>query len=144
MAVCSKAEWFYIAFLLLSSKIAISRTVSLEQFHFLFPSLHGLYRSFVCLYRCADSRFHVLDSCTNPLTKDLANLITGGDTAENHCPQAPEVSVEEAGIGMDPNGPLDDFNVYVAERLLQISGDELDINDFFLRYQVHYSFTWIR
>ncbi len=87
-------------------------------------------------YSCADSRFHQVDTCTNPLTKDLANLITGGITAENQCPQSPAVSLGDMGIGVDPSGPVDDYNVYVAERLLQLSGNELDVNDFFLRFQV--------
>ena len=85
---------------------------------------------------CADSRLHVLDSCTNPLDKNLANLITGGIIAENHCPQSPEVSYKDIQLGEELRGPLDDFNVYVAERLLQLSGDELTINDFFSIYQV--------
>ncbi len=78
----------------------------------------------------------MVDSCSSPLNKDLANLITGGNSADNHCPQAPEVSYSELQLGGDLNGPLDDFNVYVAERLLQLSGNELTINDFFSIYQV--------
>lgn len=89
-------------------------------------------------YSCSQSRLFTASSCTNPRNKGLADVITGGFIAETYCPQAPQVQysdIHSTDGGLDNiRGPLDDYNVFVTERLLEISGE--GINDFFSRYQV--------
>ena len=53
-------------------------------------------------------------------------------TSDDFCPTPPRINQGSS----NPGGPLDDNDVYVAERLLRLSGDEFDTNDFFLRVQV--------
>ncbi len=57
----------------------------------------------------------------------------GGFTSDI-CPLPPSVPLSE--VGTNPTGSLDDYNVYLAEELLRLSGNVLDANDFFLRFQV--------
>ncbi len=51
------------------------------------------------------------------------------------CPVSPPLSYADLQNG-DLSGPLEDYDTFVAEKLLDISGDYLNPNAFFNRYQV--------
>ena len=69
-------------------------------------------------------------SCTNP--KDHSNT---------DCPLSPAVSYADLLAGDQLQGPLDDYDTYVAEQLLDISGSLLNPNAFFTVYQVSWYMT---
>ncbi|XP_019855200.1 PREDICTED: ATP-binding cassette sub-family A member 3-like [Amphimedon queenslandica] len=90
-----------------------------------------------CLQCCrAKDYSYSISTCTNPYVQDTA---TRSDTSANaiatdFCPRPPAVSIDEMLNPVPPTGPLDDVNVFVAERLLDLS-TEIDVYDFSLRYQ---------
>ena len=57
----------------------------------------------------------------------------GISDSNSFCPAPPPINQ-----GNRP-GPLEDIDLYVAERLLRLSGDDFNTNDFFLRVQVKYT-----
>ena len=91
---------------------------------------------------CSEATEQKLSSCTNLLFKDRSNSVTGGGTSSSFCPVPPSVSFLELEDTLNPTGPLDGYDVYVAEKLLQVSGEELNVNDFFLRFQVLYNYNY--
>ena len=102
----------------------------------LFQSVHN--SRFDCIIilafiiRCSDATSGSIDSCTNPLNRELGDSITS--FTADICPLPPSVPLSD--VGNNPTGALDDYNVYIAEELLRVSGDVLNVNDFFLRFQV--------
>lgn len=85
------------------------------------------------MFRCDEAKSGSVDSCTNPRDREIGDSFTS--FTSEICPVPPAVILDDLDTpGL--SGPLDDYNVYVAEELLKISGERLDANDFFLRFQV--------
>ena len=82
---------------------------------------------FVC--RCIR---HSLPTCTGQPVGDSPFF----DTSDNFCPLPPSVAFTDLDNRDTLVGPLDGYDVYIAERLLRLSGEDLNTNDFFLRVQV--------
>jgi ATP-binding cassette subfamily A (ABC1) protein 3 len=84
---------------------------------------------------CCNATSSKIPTCTDPSLQDTSQGSRRiPRTADNYCPFPPSVSIDDQ-YGQDlPEGPLEGINVYVAEKLLNLSL-ELEINDFFVRFQ---------
>jgi hypothetical protein len=78
-----------------------------------------------CLARCLScckAREHQTPSCSNPRYQKINDAIPFTE-ASQYCPTAPKLSIRDY---VDPSGPLDDINTFIAEYLLQLQ--EVDNN----------------
>ena len=85
------------------------------------------------IYRCctATSLIATAKSCSSPST-----LLSGRKNSENFCPNPPKVSVSD----INPSGPLESENVYVAEYLLSVSA-AVEATVFFRQFQAGFTVT---
>lgn len=82
----------------------------------------------MCIFRCNSYRRDSDSTCTSPI---YLNSYFGDST----CPVSPAISFADFVEG-NLRGPVDDYNTYVAEKLLKISGDYINPVAFFRRHQV--------
>ena len=79
---------------------------------------------------CLNAKQDGVDSCSSPRTRETGDSFTS--FTSEICPVPPSVTLSDMDT---PSGAVDDYDVFVAEELLRLSGEELDTNDFFLRFQ---------
>lgn len=87
--------------------------------------------SSIIFYSCCRAKLWKLPSCTKPLAEySLTPRFL-------YCPIPPVLSLNDVTSDTQLTGPLDNINVYVAERLLSIS-DQLGAYTFNNRFQVKF------
>lgn len=79
-------------------------------------------------YSCCQAKSNKIPSCTDPTAESLY------PASDVFCPAPPILSLADQRI-VNPTGPLDNINTYVAERLLQYS-EEISVGVFEQIFQV--------
>ena len=94
-------------------------------------SVNSIGDTSIMFYSCCRAKQRKLPTCTNPLAElSRTNRFV-------YCPIPPVLSLNDVTSDTQLTGPLDNINVYVAERLLSIS-DQLGASIFNDRFQVKF------